>query len=149
MKKLFSILLILSVLLGLVACRGPAETDGTDLVETDGETEETEQGFEADGPNSNADQSFYLSGTPAPTVTLNTDATYVKKGSQSLKVVSTSAKSGVGIADVLEVFMTPRNVGKTYKITANVLPLGNNAAFRMRCPRKTPIRPQPRHITLI
>lgn len=132
MKKLLSVFLILSVFLGLIACGGPSENDGTvDVDQT--ETQETEQGFETAGPNgdSETDEPFYAAGSPAATVSINTDAAYVMDDDQSLKVVTTNAKGGAGVLDVLEVFMTPRNVGKTYKITAYVMPVGDNAAFRL------------------
>lgn len=127
MKKLLSLLLIFSMLLGMVACGG--NSDGESLTET--VAEETEQGFETED-----NDTFYASGTPTAAVSINTNADYVLDDDQSLKVEASAAGSGVGIYDVLEMFMTPRNVGKLHKITVYVMPTTENAAFRLSVSKK-------------
>ncbi len=142
MKKLLSILLIFTLLLSFVACGGEteSETDTHEVTESESnesesesDPEESEQGFEtaAPGGDDKEPDPFYVAGNPAAKVSINTDKAYIRTKDQSIKVESSSADGGVGVLDVLEVYMTPRNVGKTYKITAYVMPIGENAAFRM------------------
>ncbi len=127
MKKLFLLLLVLAVLIGAVACGAPTETETEN-----GDMTETEQGFETAGTGGDKEPDpFYAAGNPLATVSVNTDKAYARSDNQSIKVVASSASGGVGVLDVLEVYMTPRNVGKLYKITAYVMPIGENAAFRM------------------
>ena len=103
MKKLISLLLILSVLLGLIACGGSPVESEDEIVDA----VETEQSFEED-----EDAPYYSSGSPLASVSINKDAAFVLDDNQSIKVDVSSAQSGVGIYDVIEMFMTPRNIGK-------------------------------------
>ena len=131
MKKLIPFLLIFSLLLGMVACGGSPDKESL-ASESAEETDvpETEQGFEDE------DKPFYEAGDPLASISINTDKDYVLDDDQSLKVTVESAQGGVGIYDVLEMFMTPRNVGKLYKIVAYVMPTSENAAFRLSVSKK-------------
>lgn len=132
MRKIVAILLLLTVLLGAVACGGSGDST---LDETEaGEITESEQGFEDEDPgdsNVTPDNPFYACGDPAAKVSVNTKADYVRTGDRSLKVSATAASSGAGVLDVIKSLMTKRTVGRVLTITAYVMPVGDNAALRI------------------
>lgn len=115
MKKFLSLFLTLLLLFSAVACGGdgPSSDGGNETAA------ESEPSISPEG----TDEPFYATGTPAPTVSVNED--------RSFTVETSNESGGVGFRDELKVFLTPRNVGKICKITATVMPAGDNAAIRI------------------
>ena len=127
MKKLLVVGLAVLLLLGMVACGEPVETDVPPVLDTE-EIEGTGTETEAEEPDS---EPYYAYG--GATVEKSQEVTM---DSESFCVSVSEPQGGFGDVNAIKVFLTPRNMGKTCKVEAYVMPTSEGAAVRISASKK-------------